>query len=150
MTGSRQHGVALLSSRTIPSLQTAGLRERSLTQLNGGGQVAEYIVDCLNRPLLSYWTTRYGEDFTTPQNAIFGPKAMIVNEYAGSGGDALPWMFRQRKIGPLIGRRTWGGLVGILGFPPLIDGGAVTAPNLAFWNPFTREWDVENNWVAPD
>ena len=119
-------------------------------RFNGGGQVAEYIVDYLNRPLLSYWTTRYGEDFTTPQNAIFGPKAMIINEYAGSGGDALPWMFRQRKIGPLIGRRTWGGLVGMLGFPPLIDGGGVTAPNLAFWNPFTREWDVENNGVAPD
>jgi tricorn protease len=119
-------------------------------RFNGGGQVAEYIVDYLNRPLLSYWTTRYGEDFTTPQNAIFGPKAMIINEYAGSGGDALPWMFRQRKIGPLIGRRTWGGLVGMLGFPPLIDGGGVTAPNLAFWNPFTREWDVENAGVAPD
>jgi tricorn protease len=117
---------------------------------NGGGQVAEYIVDYLRRPLLSYWTTRYGENFTTPQNAIYGPKAMVVNEYAGSGGDALPWMFRQMKIGPLVGRRTWGGLVGIFGFPPLIDGGFVTAPNLAFWNPFTKEWDVENHGVEPD
>jgi tricorn protease len=88
-------------------------------RFNGGGQVAEYIVDYLRRPLLSYWTTRHGEVFTTPQNAIFGPKAMIINEYAGSGGDALPWMFRQMKIGPLIGRRTWGGLVGIFGVPPL-------------------------------
>lgn len=119
-------------------------------RFNGGGQVAEYIVDYLRRPLLSYWTTRHGEVFTTPQNAIFGPKAMIVNEYAGSGGDALPWMFRQMKIGPLIGRRTWGGLVGIFGVPPLVDGGFVTAPNLAFWNPFTKEWDVENRGVAPD
>jgi tricorn protease len=119
-------------------------------RFNGGGQVAEYIVDYLRRPLLSYWTTRHGEVFTTPQNAIFGPKAMIVNEYAGSGGDALPWMFRQMKIGPLIGRRTWGGLVGIFGFPGLMDGGFVTAPNLAFWNPFTKEWDVENRGVAPD
>jgi tricorn protease len=119
-------------------------------RFNGGGQVAEYIVDYLRRPLLSYWTTRYGENFTTPQNAIFGPKAMIVNEYAGSGGDALPWMFRHMKIGPLIGRRTWGGLVGIFGFPALVDGGRVTAPNLAFWNPFTKEWDVENHGVTPD
>jgi tricorn protease len=119
-------------------------------RFNGGGQVAEYIIDYLKRPLLSYWTTRYGADFTTPQNAIFGPKAMVVNEYAGSGGDALPWMFRQSKVGPLIGRRTWGGLVGILGFPELIDGGFVTAPNLAFWNPFSREWDVENHGVPPD
>lgn len=119
-------------------------------RFNSGGQVAEYVIDYLKRPLLSYWSTRYGADFTTPQNAIFGPKAMLVNEYAGSGGDALPWMFRQSKIGPLIGRRTWGGLVGILGFPQLIDGGAVTAPNLAFWNPFTKEWDVENHGVGPD
>ena len=119
-------------------------------RFNSGGDVAEYIIDYLKRPLQSYWSTRYGADFTTPQNAIFGPKAMIVNEYAGSGGDALPWMFRQAKIGPLIGRRTWGGLVGILGFPQLIDGGNVTAPNLAFWNPYTQEWDVENHGVAPD
>jgi tricorn protease len=119
-------------------------------RFNGGGQVAEYIVDYLNRPLLSYWTTRYGENFTTPQNAIFGPKAMIVNQYAGSGGDALPWMFRKRAIGPLVGKRTWGGLVGIYDFPQLIDGGFVTAPNLAFWNPFSKEWDVENHGVAPD
>jgi tricorn protease len=119
-------------------------------RFNGGGLVAEYIVDYLNRPLLSYWTTRYGENFTTPQNAIFGPKAMIINQYAGSGGDALPWMFRKRGIGPLIGKRTWGGLVGIFGFPQLIDGGSVTAPNLAFWNPFSKEWEVENHGVPPD
>ena len=75
---------------------------------------------------------------------------MIINQYAGSGGDALPWMFHKRGIGPLVGKRTWGGLVGIFGFPPLIDGGFVTAPNLAFWNPFTKEWDVENHGVPPD
>jgi len=119
-------------------------------RFNGGGDVADYIVDHLNRPLLSYWATRNGEPFPTPQNAIFGPKVMIINEFAGSGGDALPWMFRQRSIGTLVGKRTWGGLVGIFGFPPLIDGGSVTAPNLAFWNPKTAEWDVENHGVAPD
>jgi len=119
-------------------------------RFNGGGQVADYIVDYLGRTELSHWTTRWGEDFTTPQNAIYGPKVMIINQYAGSGGDALPWMFRQRHIGTLVGKRTWGGLVGIFGFPPLIDGGSVTAPNLAFWNPVNGEWEIENHGVAPD
>ncbi len=119
-------------------------------RFNGGGQVADYIVDALNRTELSHWATRWGQDFTTPQQAIYGPKAMITNEYAGSGGDALPWIFRQRHTGTLVGKRTWGGLVGIFGFPPLIDGGMVTAPNLAFWNPAKGDWEIENHGVAPD
>ncbi|MCC7154796.1 MAG: PD40 domain-containing protein [Bryobacterales bacterium] len=118
-------------------------------RFNGGGYIADYIVDYLRRPLLSYFTTRAGHPFTTPMDGIFGPKAMIVNEYAGSGGDALPWMFRKLKIGPVIGKRTWGGLVGIFGFPPLIDEGRVTAPNLAFYNT-EKQWDVENHGVTPD
>lgn len=118
-------------------------------RFNGGGYIADYIIDYLRRPLLNYFTTRAGEPFTTPMNAIFGPKAMIVNEYAGSGGDAMPWMFKKLGVGPLIGKRTWGGLVGIFGFPSLIDGGGVTAPNLAFYN-LNQEWDVENHGVAPD
>ena len=118
-------------------------------RFNGGGDVADYIIDNLNRPLMSLWHTREGEDFTTPQNQIFGPKAMIINEYAGSGGDALPWMFRERHVGTLVGKRTWGGLVGIFNFPALMDGGFVTAPNLAFYN-LTGEWDVENHGVPPD
>ena len=88
-------------------------------------------------------------DFRTPVGSIVGPKAMIVNENAGSGGDLMPWYFRKAKVGPLIGKRTWGGLVGIFGFPELIDGGRVTAPNLAFYNT-EAEWDVENRGVAPD
>jgi tricorn protease len=118
-------------------------------RFNGGGDVADYIIDNLSRPLMSLWHTRGGADFTTPQDQIFGPKTMIVNEYAGSGGDALPWMFRERHVGTLIGKRTWGGLVGIFNFPPLMDGGFVTAPNLAFYSP-TGEWDVENHGVPPD
>jgi tricorn protease len=118
-------------------------------RFNGGGFVADYIVDYLRRPLLNYFSTRAGHDFTTPMNGIFGPKAMIVNEFAGSGGDAMPWMFKKLKIGPVIGKRTWGGLVGIFGFPPLLDGGSVTAPNLAFYNT-EKQWDVENHGVAPD
>jgi tricorn protease len=118
-------------------------------RFNGGGQIADYIVENLKRPQTNFFSTRYGDAFSTPQNQIFGPKAMIINEYAGSGGDAMSWLFRQRGVGQLIGKRTWGGLVGIFGFPPLIDGGMVTAPNLAFWS-LKGEWDVENHGVAPD
>jgi tricorn protease len=118
-------------------------------RFNGGGTAADYMIDAMRRPLLSYWTTRAGEDFTTPVGSIFGPKAMLINEFAGSGGDALPWYFRRTKIGPLVGKRTWGGLVGIYDYPQLIDGGQVTAPRLAFWSP-DGKWDVENHGVAPD
>ncbi len=118
-------------------------------RFNGGGFAADYVVDYLRRPLLNYWTTREGEDFTTPLGAIFGPKAMIINEMAGSGGDAMPWYFRKLEIGPLIGKRTWGGLVGIYDYPQLMDGGLVTAPRVAFWSP-KGEWDVENRGVSPD
>jgi tricorn protease len=118
-------------------------------RFNGGGSAADYMVDMMNRPLLNYWTTRDGKDFQTPTAAIFGPKVMITNMYAGSGGDALPYYFRERKIGPLVGTRTWGGLVGIYDYPILIDGGSVTAPRVAFYNRFGN-WEVENEGVAPD
>jgi tricorn protease len=118
-------------------------------RFNGGGSVADYMIDYMRRPLLSFWHTREGADFTTPFAAIYGAKAMIINEFAGSGGDALPWMFRKAGIGPLVGKRTWGGLVGIYDYPQLADGGGVTAPRLAFWNP-NGTWDVENAGVAPD
>ena len=74
---------------------------------------------------------------------------MIVNEMAGSGGDAMPWMFRYTKTGPLIGKRTWGGLIGVSQYPTLMDGGNVTAPNFGFFSP-DGQWDVENHGVAPD
>jgi tricorn protease len=118
-------------------------------RFNGGGDIADYIIDYLKRPQTNFFMTRYGSEFTTPQNQIFGPKVMIINEYAGSGGDAMPWLFRNQKVGKLVGKRTWGGLVGIFGFPQLIDGGFVTAPNLAFYN-LSKEWDVENHGVPPD
>jgi tricorn protease len=117
---------------------------------NGGGDIADYIIDYLRRPLLSYWTMREGKDITTPIEAIFGPKVMITNEMAGSGGDALPWMFRKTGIGPLIGKRTWGGLVGHYTNPAdLLDGGFTGTPNLAFYNT-NGSWDVENHGVSPD
>ncbi len=117
-------------------------------RFNGGGQVADYYIELLRRPLVSYWATRYGETLRSPNAAIFGPKVMIIDETAGSGGDLLPWMFRKFHLGKLVGKRTWGGLVGILGFPPLMDGGLVTAPDLAI---FTEDgWVVENVGVPPD
>ncbi|MFO0958066.1 MAG: PDZ domain-containing protein [Isosphaeraceae bacterium] len=118
-------------------------------RFNGGGTAADYIIDAMRRPLMNYWTTREGADFTTPVGSIFGPKAMIVNEAAGSGGDALPWYFRKAGLGPLVGTRTWGGLVGIYDYPTLIDGGTVTAPRVAF-RTAEGAWDVENKGVAPD
>lgn len=116
---------------------------------NGGGSVADYFVQMLNRPLMSMWTTRYGNDFASPLTSIYGPRALIINEYAGSGGDYFPWVWRQANLGPIVGKRTWGGLVGILGRPPLIDGGDVTSPNVAFYNP-EGKWEIENYGVAPD
>jgi tricorn protease len=118
-------------------------------RFNGGGALADYPIDILRRPALSYWATRYGDDLKTPAASIQGPKAMLVDETAGSGGDYLPWMFRKFTLGPLIGQRTWGGLVGILGYPPLMDGGTVTSPNLAIWTP-ENGFIVENEGVTPD
>jgi tricorn protease len=118
-------------------------------RFNGGGSVADYVVDLLNRPVLSYWATREGRTFTTPNASIFGPKVMITNELAGSGGDALPLFFRRRGLGTIVGKRTWGGLIGIYDYPKLIDGGMFTSPRLALYSP-GGEWEVENAGVPPD
>jgi tricorn protease len=116
---------------------------------NHGGMVADYIVNEIDRKLMGYFALRDGTPTTSPIAGIYGPKVMLINESAGSGGDALPYMFRLRKVGPLVGTRTWGGLVGTLGVPSTIDGGGITAPTLAFYN-LKGEWDVENIGVAPD
>ncbi|HLM55183.1 MAG TPA: PDZ domain-containing protein [Pyrinomonadaceae bacterium] len=118
-------------------------------RFNGGGALADYIVNYLSRPLLNYISFRDGRDIPTPLGAIYGPKAMIINELAGSGGDALPWYFRKMKIGPLVGKRTWGGLVAAFPMPQLMDGGFVTAPDAAIYG-LEGEWEVENRGVAPD
>jgi len=118
-------------------------------RFNGGGSLADYYIDILRRPALSWWAMRYGEDLKTPTASIQGPKALLIDETAGSGGDYFPWMFRKLAVGPLIGQRTWGGLVGVLGFPVLMDGGSVTAPNLAIWTP-DGGFIVENEGVPPD
>lgn len=117
-------------------------------RFNGGGLIADYYIDILRKPYQSHWNMRYGADLKTPSASIQGPKVMIIDETAGSGGDMLPWMFRKFEVGTLVGKRTWGGLVGTVGFPELMDGGAVTAPNLAIW---TKDgFIVENVGVAPD
>jgi tricorn protease len=118
-------------------------------RFNGGGQVADYFIEVMKRQLESYWQPRYGLVEHTPNAAIYGPKVMLANEQSGSGGDALPWLFKEAKLGPLVGKRTWGGLVGIGGIPTLMDGGQVTSPSVAFFSP-KGQWDVENHGVDPD
>jgi len=118
---------------------------------NGGGSAADYIIDVLQRDFDGYFNNVAGDrrPFTSPSAGIWGPKVMIINEMAGSGGDLMPWMFRYRKIGPLVGKRTWGGLVHTADTPGFIDGGTMIAPRGGF---FTREgkWAVENEGTAPD
>lgn len=116
---------------------------------NGGGQAADYIVDILTRPYLGSWKDRDGALFTTPAGAVFGPKVMLIDQFAGSGGDFLPYAFRHQGGGALVGARTWGGLVGIGVAPKLIDGGAITAPYFRFIHP-DGQWAIENEGVRPD
>ncbi|MEK6481980.1 PDZ domain-containing protein [Catalinimonas sp. 4WD22] len=120
-------------------------------RFNQGGSIADYIVDLLARDLLGYFNNPIGDrqPFTAPNGGIWGPKVMIINEMAGSGGDMMPYMFKMREIGPLVGTKTWGGLVGIWDVPNLIDNGRITAPRGGFYN-VEGEWDVENEGVAPD
>lgn len=115
---------------------------------NGGGQLADYYIDILKKPYQAHWNFRYGKDLKAPNASIQGPKVMIIDETAGSGGDYLPFLFRKFELGTLIGKRTWGGLVGVLGYPQFIDGGSVTAPNVAFWN--EDGFRIENEGIAPD
>jgi tricorn protease len=118
-------------------------------RFNGGGLLATDIAEILNRKPLSAAANRVGSDKVQPQG-IFGPKVMIINERAGSGGDAMPWYFKRAGVGKLIGTRTWGGLVGMAGGPTLMDGGFVGAPSSGIYNPLSGEWEVENIGVAPD
>jgi tricorn protease len=120
-------------------------------RFNGGGSAADYIIDVLQRQFDGYFNNVAGDryPFTSPAAGIWGPKVMIINEMAGSGGDLMPWMFKQRKIGELVGKRTWGGLVHTADTPVFVDGGSMIAPRGGF---FSREgkWAVENEGIAPD
>ena len=118
---------------------------------NGGGSAADYIIDIMARDLTGYFNSRSGdrEPWTQPMAGLFGPKVMIINERAGSGGDLMPYLFRFREVGPLVGTKTWGGLVGTWDTPPLLDGGGFVAPRGGFFN-VNGEWAIEAEGVAPD
>jgi tricorn protease len=116
---------------------------------NGGGALADYVIEHLKRPLMNYITFRAGKDVTLPYGVVPGPKVMIVNEYAGSGGDAMPYYFKKSQLGPLVGKRTWGGLIRADGAPQLLDGGFHSAPGAGIWAP-NGEWVGENVGIGPD
>lgn len=118
-------------------------------RFNSGGQIPDRFVEMLNRPVLNYWAVRDGIDWRTPFATIPGPKVMLINAWSGSGGDAFPHYFRAAGLGPLIGTRTWGGLIGISGSPDLVDGGEVTVPTFSFYST-SGKWVVENHGVEPD
>lgn len=118
-------------------------------RFNDGGQIPDRFIEMLNRDPLAFWAVRDGETWPWPPYAHFGPKVMLINGWSGSGGDAFPDYFRRKNLGPLIGARTWGGLIGISGVPPLIDGGSVTVPTFRMYNP-DGTWFKEGHGVDPD
>jgi tricorn protease len=117
---------------------------------NSGGFIPDFFVERLARTTWVRWSGREGNPSKTPSSAIDGPKCILINQYAGSGGDAFPYYFRLKGLGPVIGERTWGGLVGISHDLPLVDGGTVTMPDFGMWDPKTEQWVVENHGVDPD
>jgi tricorn protease len=116
---------------------------------NGGGFIPDRMIELLERKPLNYWTRRGIEPTQTPAFANSGPKAMLTNGYAGSGGDALPYYFRERNLGRVFGTTTWGGLIGLSGTPPLADGGSLSAPSFRFLD-LEGHWAVESTGVDPD
>jgi tricorn protease len=118
-------------------------------RFNSGGQIPDRFIELLNRHLRNYWAVRDGKDWLAPFVTHLGPKAMLINGWSGSGGDCFPFYFKQSGLGPLIGMRTWGGLVGITGSPPLMDGGGVTVPAFAIYST-NSQWIIEGHGVDPD
>lgn len=116
---------------------------------NGGGQIPTRFIELLNRPVTNYWARRDGTDWTWPPDSHQGAQCMLINGLAGSGGDMFPWLFKHNKLGPVIGTRTWGGLVGISGNPAFIDGGTITVPNFGFYKT-NGTWGVEGHGTDPD
>jgi tricorn protease len=120
-------------------------------RFNGGGQAADYIIEAMRRERYGYFNNPVADRrvMPTPLAGIWGPKVLLINETAGSGGDLLPFMFREAKLGPMVGTKTWGGLVGIWDTQPLVDGGSITNPRGGFLD-LNGKWAVENEGVAPD
>jgi len=117
---------------------------------NGGGFIPTFFVEKLGRTINSAFRQREGQDIMFPPQSLDMPKALLINEFAGSGGDMFPYLFKKMNLGPLIGNRTWGGLVGITGYASLVDGGGVSAPEFGIYDPDTGEWIAENKGVDPD
>jgi len=140
-------GQSELVRQFVPQCRKPGLiiDER----FNSGGQIPDRFIELLNRPVYSYWARRDHREWQTPFFSHAGPKVMLVNQWAGSGGDAFPYYFRKAGLGPLVGMRTWGGLIGISGNPRFVDGGRATVPTFSFWNT-EGEWEVEGHGVDPD
>jgi tricorn protease len=118
-------------------------------RFNDGGQIPDRFIELLNRKPLAYWAVRDGKDWQWPPVGHFGPSVMLINGWSGSGGDAFPDFFRKAGLGPLIGARTWGGLIGISGCPGLVDGGSITVPTFRMYDP-DGKWFKEGHGVDPD
>jgi tricorn protease len=118
-------------------------------RFNSGGQVPDRFIELIGRKPENHWAVRHGQDWQSPPNAHNGAMAMLINAWSGSGGDCFPYYFKKAGLGPLIGTRTWGGLIGITGSPGLIDNGGVTAPAFAIYD-LEGKWIIESEGVAPD
>ena len=116
---------------------------------NGGGFIPYNMIELLDRQALNYWARRNAEPTSAPDVFHRGPKVCLINGYSSSGGDAFPYYFKKRGLGPLIGTRTWGGLIGLTGQPNFVDGGSVSVPTFRFYDS-DGKWVIENEGVSPD
>ncbi len=116
---------------------------------NSGGHIPDRFIELLDRKITNYYAVRDGRDWSSPSVTADGPKVMLANGWSGSGGDCFPFLFQQKKLGPVIGTRTWGGLIGMTGCPPLVDGGKVTVPTFAIYDT-SGKWIIEGTGVKPD
>jgi len=142
-----RHGQSELVRQFRAQFNKAGLIVDE--RFNSGGQIPDRFVELLSRKTLNYWGVRDGEDWSWPRIANSGPKAMLINGWSGSGGDCFPFYFKKAGLGPLVGTRTWGGLIGITGCPPLVDGGSITAPTFGIYST-DGKWIIEGHGVDPD
>ncbi len=148
----------------IPDMMVGGLVEFAKTfyaqhykkgliiddRYNGGGFTGDMILDRLERKLWSLTKPREGAILRNPENAFFGPMVLLINQHTGSNGEYFATAFRAKKLGTIVGMRTWGGAVGIEPHQDIVDGGTVTPPQYAPYSPFTLEWDFEGFGVVPD
>lgn len=140
------------SAREFPKYFYSQLRKKGIIvdgRFNGGGLDPDIFLRRLDKKITTYWTRRYSHDQANPDMAPRSHLVCLTNKQAGSGGDMLPMEFQMRKMGPVIGTRTWGGLVGVSQWIPLIDGGGLSAPDYRIYDPEGR-WIVENEGVQPD